>query len=248
MDDTKFPRHGLERVEDALAAVEADVSRVGIERLGDVLRDFTLGGNSLPRETQRRLENLLDSVSTPLMAGRGMLRGYITLALHARYDLRRDEAISFTSKALAWAKQSGDASLIACAYKFLGIFQAEAGYLAEALHYLLQGLAALGQSGTLQARAELLTVIGTVLQWGGQCRQALNAYRRALALKSDTSVSSRTVWVIHANMSLCYLALGEYRNGLRAASIALNLQEEATCDGNHLDLELGNFFAARLLM
>src|SRR5215467_13193677 len=99
MDDTKFTGHGLERIEDALAAVEADVSRAAIERLGDLLRDSTLGGNSLPQETQSRLEKLLDSISVPSMAGRGMLRGYITLALHARYELRRDEAIAFTVKA-----------------------------------------------------------------------------------------------------------------------------------------------------
>src|SRR5262252_5424044 len=147
MDDTKFPGHGLERIENALAAVEADVSRAAIEHLGDVLRDFTLARNALPPETQSRLEKMLDRISMPSMAGRGMLRGYITLAFHARYERRRHEAISYTLKALAWAKQSADASLIACAYRFLGIFHAEAGYLAEALHYVLQGLAAVSGSG-----------------------------------------------------------------------------------------------------
>src|SRR5262249_34704555 len=145
MDDTKFPGHGLKHIENALAAVEFAASPAAIETLGEALRDYTHGGGSLPHEIQSRLEKLLDSLSVPSIAARGVLRGYITLASHARYELRREEAISFTLKALGCAKQSGDASLIACALKFLGAFHAEAGYLAEGLHYLLQGLAALTQ-------------------------------------------------------------------------------------------------------
>jgi len=170
------------------------------------------------------------------------------LALHARYELRRDDAIALAIKALTWAKRSGDPQLVACAFRFLGFFHAEAGYLADGIHYVLHGLAALGPTAQSSEAVALLCTLGTVLAWSGQSRRALSAHHRALALATTTNVSRCSLGTTYVNMSSCYLTLGEYRNGLAAASKALSLQEDAIREGNVLELELRNYFAARLLM
>jgi HD-GYP domain-containing protein (c-di-GMP phosphodiesterase class II) len=54
--------------------------------------------------------------------------------------------------------------------------------------------------------------------------------------------------MMHGNMSACYLMFGDYRRGLVSAAKALSMLEGTFREGCALEMELCNYYAARLLM
>lgn len=249
MDDTRAPLSGLKKIGLLMDALGSAKSRTVLDELGEELRDFTVAGNSIPRRMQDRLETMLDEISDTAMAGSGIVRGYITLALQARYESRRADTIPLTFRALEWAKKSNDKVLLARVFKFLSCFNGEIGNFVEALHYSLKGLAALATCSERQYEMELLSAVGDVLVWNGQHRSAVSVYRRALELTTTIDATTHAIVAIHNNMAACYLTLGEYRRGLDSSSAAMRLLgESGTATGGVLDLELVSYYAARLLM
>jgi HD-GYP domain-containing protein (c-di-GMP phosphodiesterase class II) len=238
----------LEQIAQAVSSLGREPARDSLDRLGESLRDFTIGGASLPRSLQHQLEEILNGITEPSMSCSGIVRGYITLALHARHELRRDDAIRLALRALKWALNSQDCVLLARAHKFLAVFHAEAGRIVPAMHYALEGLAALSSCDEKWHEVELLSTVANVLIWSGQSRLALRVNERALAVAATCDVPLYDVSVVHNNMALCYLIQGDYRRGLTSALKGLELRREGRAAGYIVDSELGRYYAARLFM
>jgi tetratricopeptide (TPR) repeat protein len=215
----------------AAELVDRVISRRTLDDFGKRLRDFNLSRfEPLPVDIEQALLRVVDRVCDWELAGPGIVRCWLTLAVSARRAVRFDDAVDYCTKALVWADRSGDALLRARSRKFLGTALAELGDYVGAVRHLLDGLA-IGV-GT-DAEVEILTNLGAVMDFAGLYREARDVYLRAEARAINTfgRHARPTIWAgLACNLATAYWKLGDFRRGLEMADKALNLVDAALAD------------------
>ena len=151
---------------------------------------------------------------------------------------RSDEGLALAASALACARRIGDPVLLRRALNTCGILSADAFDIVGALEYHLQSLKVTSQQRDMAEQAGVWNNVGLAMALAGSPGMAACAYRRALQTAQDVPGPAHARYAACCNMANSLFHVGEYEEGLRYGTRALQemTPEFATQDPNSVIL------------
>jgi tetratricopeptide (TPR) repeat protein len=206
------------RVEAVREPTERDLRRVAIVR-----KNAELARMNPERDTRRALDLFLECIRDWHELGETRLRmwaeNYAGYMLGEFMD-RHDEGLAYYRRALASAREAGDAFAEAYVLHNIGVVLTRQGLFDEARSSLEEGLRLHAQAGRRFREALALTALGGLANNAGDPQQALDHLLESLRLYAELG-ETRNAAVARLNIGPTYVRLGEPEAALEHYRLAL---------------------------
>lgn len=249
MDSDQWHAEVQRNIERLLDDIEHQPTRAKFDELGDILSQTPVRGPLLSAEQLSRLTRLVAPHRCHGdLAGPGLTRCLLTVALHASFDGRHEDAIRHGTEAVKQARLAGNPLFVARATKCITLYYAHVGRFRDAIALSAEALASLPREGpeANKERAGIILNAGIFYFWLGHYARASRLVRYALRLAQRKALGPRLLCILNTNLACMLLTAGEYRRGIEIATAAVEFCRQCYQAGEAFQLELAYYYLARL--